>query len=616
MAYLPHKNIQSIQWIKSKFQNIPKDIKDFNNIFFGRQRPFFQYVSKEEANHFLKYYKYLQKLVLQIEQIFPENELSLLKTKQKFTKHVLNRKQVALIFLLSFFNCIKLNNNNCNIFMVSNVLFCSSYHQFEFARCFLNYLTQIGKWLSEGNSILEEKITYVRDNIDIMDYQDQKLCDIKIYEEGSLFDGNTSYCVDFANKYIGGGVLNNGCVQEEILFAISPEAVVSLFFMEVMDDNDAIGIYNIIQYSNYKGYGDKFKFIESAIPRDISKIKKHNIIAIDAISYKKSNKNNNIQNPNNNNTYNYNNNNNKPIHNVDNNIMYNNVNNNSSNNSNNTFNNIYNNNSNNYNTMMNKPINNNNNDMMMKNPMMNNNFNNNNTNMMNNNNFNINNINMMNNNLNNNIYNMMNKNNFNINNTNMMNNFNNNNNNMMNNNLNNNTNNMMNNNNFNIYNNNFNNLTNNNSINNRNNNNNFNNNSNYSINNGNILNNNFNNNMNNVINMAIKRDIHKAYVGFHLINYENQNEKTISTGNWGCGAFEGNHELKFIQQWIAASFAGVKRLDYFTFKNKKMINAQLYYKEIGKKFKTAYQLYYALLSNQIDNNNIISSLLNIRQNNG
>ena len=31
--------------------------------------------------------------------------------------------------------------------------------------------------------------------------------------------------VDFANKNIGGGVLNNGSVQEEILFCVFPELV-------------------------------------------------------------------------------------------------------------------------------------------------------------------------------------------------------------------------------------------------------------------------------------------------------------------------------------------------------------------------------------------------------
>jgi poly(ADP-ribose) glycohydrolase len=29
----------------------------------------------------------------------------------------------------------------------------------------------------------------------------------------------------------------------------------------------------------------------------------------------------------------------------------------------------------------------------------------------------------------------------------------------------------------------------------------------------------------------------------------------IATGNWGCGAFRGDRQLKFIIQWIAASLA-------------------------------------------------------------
>lgn len=41
----------------------------------------------------------------------------------------------------------------------------------------------------------------------------------------------------------------------------------------------------------------------------------------------------------------------------------------------------------------------------------------------------------------------------------------------------------------------------------------------------------------------------------------------IATGNWGCGAFNGNLELKFLIQLIAASSAG-RDLHYFTFGEK------------------------------------------------
>ena len=68
----------------------------------------------------------------------------------------------------------------------------------------------------------------------------------------------------------------------------------------------------------------------------------------------------------------------------------------------------------------------------------------------------------------------------------------------------------------------------------------------------------------------------KAYVGFNLINFDDNDvsklEKTIATGNWGCGAFGGDYELKFIQQLLAATYAGVDKLYYYTFGRKEMDN--------------------------------------------
>ena len=48
--------------------------------------------------------------------------------------------------------------------------------------------------------------------------------------------------MDFANKTIGGGVLGEGSVQEEIRFVICPELIVSLLFTEVLEDNEAVVI--------------------------------------------------------------------------------------------------------------------------------------------------------------------------------------------------------------------------------------------------------------------------------------------------------------------------------------------------------------------------------------
>lgn len=45
----------------------------------------------------------------------------------------------------------------------------------------------------------------------------------------------------------------------------------------------------------------------------------------------------------------------------------------------------------------------------------------------------------------------------------------------------------------------------------------------------------------------------------------------FSTGNWGCGAFGGDDELKAITQWIPASVNG-RATEYYTFKRKNLDN--------------------------------------------
>ena len=380
--------------------------------FFKGKCKFFQKIESKypkEGEEFLNIYKNFQELVTNMESNL-QKEYPLLRTSTKNNKIELKRKEAALLFFLSFFNCIQGNSKRFNVYYI---LLSNNEVAAQFGRCFLNYLTVIGKWLEEKkDEILDEKIIYVRDNLESKDYLENKevdLCEINVYEKGSIFDGDAQYCVDFANKYIGGGALTGGCVQEEILFALEPEAIISMLFMEIMSLNDAIGIFNTIEYSKSNGYSRSFKFKSNAITDNLTKIKKHRIIAIDAIvcgSY----------------------------------------------------------------------------------------------------------------------FNLFNK----------------------------------------------------------------------------------NKNQENII-----RDIHKAYVGFNLINLETEKEieKIIATGNWGCGAFGGNHELKFIQQWIAASLAGVKRLDYYTFENDKMKYVVQYYNEIKNKYKKANDLYLAIIFSQ-DDKKIIFNLVN------
>lgn len=46
--------------------------------------------------------------------------------------------------------------------------------------------------------------------------------------------------VDFANRFVGGGVTGHGLVQEEIRFIINPELIVSRLFTEALEHNECL----------------------------------------------------------------------------------------------------------------------------------------------------------------------------------------------------------------------------------------------------------------------------------------------------------------------------------------------------------------------------------------
>lgn len=56
----------------------------------------------------------------------------------------------------------------------------------------------------------------------------------------SLTQSVDGFQVDFANKYLGGGVLGNGCVQEEIRFLVCPEMILSRLFTEVLSARESL----------------------------------------------------------------------------------------------------------------------------------------------------------------------------------------------------------------------------------------------------------------------------------------------------------------------------------------------------------------------------------------
>jgi len=64
--------------------------------------------------------------------------------------------------------------------------------------------------------------------------------------------------------------------------------------------------------------------------------------------------------------------------------------------------------------------------------------------------------------------------------------------------------------------------------------------------------------------LTMFRELRKAWVGFKAGEGE-----CLSSGHWGCGAFGGDQDVKCLVQVMAASMAGVKKLDFYSFGDQK-----------------------------------------------
>lgn len=106
----------------------------------------------------------------------------------------------------------------------------------------------------------------------------------------SLLKINTliQFKMDFANKYLGGGVLNTGCVQEEIRFMICPELIVSTLITERLNDHECAQIKGCERFSNYKGYASSFKWsgnYADKTPRDNWQRMFTHLLVVDALYF-------------------------------------------------------------------------------------------------------------------------------------------------------------------------------------------------------------------------------------------------------------------------------------------------------------------------------------------
>lgn len=161
----------------------------------------------------------------------------------------------------------------------------------EKIKCLLHYFRRVTTKAPEGIITIERRYIPL-ENCPRWNLQDQKLPPLHVTSKGTIeSEGAGLLQVDFANKYVGGGVLGLGCVQEEIRFVICPELMVTMLVTEELDDTEALIVSGIERYSKYEGYSNTFKwkgdFVDET-PRDNSGRRMTSIVAIDALYFKQS----------------------------------------------------------------------------------------------------------------------------------------------------------------------------------------------------------------------------------------------------------------------------------------------------------------------------------------
>jgi len=210
----------------------------------------------------------------------------------------LNKLQVISL-LANQFLCI-FKDENCKLYHTPDCSFLGLLSSekspldssVEKIRCVIHYFDKMRK--RSIDNLKSELITFQRvslkeNNIPNWEKSSVELCDIIIDKGKSIEDCENMSQVDFANKYLGGGVLRAGCVQEEIRFAINPELFVSMIFTQRLDHLESAFIIGVERTSKFKGYGRSFKYNgdhnDNYIRFDKWNRRSTEIVAIDATHY-------------------------------------------------------------------------------------------------------------------------------------------------------------------------------------------------------------------------------------------------------------------------------------------------------------------------------------------
>jgi hypothetical protein len=143
------------------------------------------------------------------------------------------------------------------------------------ALCFLNYFKVLGEQGIPAGTVTYARVGFVPDvgGADsgatsevsssrpplpsppwVWEANPAPLCNVTFAPQTATIEDSAAEChADFANRFVGGGCLENDFNMEEILFVIKPELVVAMALCSHMHDEEVIRVAGALQYSCYAG---------------------------------------------------------------------------------------------------------------------------------------------------------------------------------------------------------------------------------------------------------------------------------------------------------------------------------------------------------------------------
>lgn len=267
--------------------------------FRGLHKLFNEYLEEEETRYFFDVtLPEIIKLALDLPKLV-QAPIPLLKQHKNFSVS-LSQQQIASLLANAFFctfprrNATKktseyasypfINFNSSGLYESTN-----SDANLEKLKCICHYFRRVVTKVPVGTLTFSRRSVPPRD-CPAWATSTRPIGSIPLHVEpvSTIEDADSLIQIDFANKFLGGGVLGHGCVQEEIRFVICPELMISMLFTEVMRPNEALMIIGAERYSKYVGYGHSFQFAgehRDSTPRDSSARRRTAVLAIDAVPY-------------------------------------------------------------------------------------------------------------------------------------------------------------------------------------------------------------------------------------------------------------------------------------------------------------------------------------------